>query len=220
MCFSATGSFGVAALLAGIGTVSMAQKKQPSHRMLATVPLLFAVQQAAEGVVWLTIDHPGERSLQAIAVAVFLGFAVVVWPAWIPLALWTAETNPRRRKFLSGLSWVGATVAIYAAVLLIRGRPMAHIAGHSIAYNYVEAGPALVLALYLPAYVIPAVLPFFVSTISKANIMGIVLAVSLVATFIIERQTLTSVWCFFGAILSTIIVLGISADHRLTIKVA
>jgi hypothetical protein len=100
----------------------------------------------------------------------------------------------------------------------IRGGPTAEVAGHSIAYSYKATGPARVLAFYLPMYVIAAVLPFFVSTMNKARIMGGVLAVALVATFIIKRQTLTSVWCFFAAILSVVIVLGISAQHRLTIK--
>jgi hypothetical protein len=218
MCFSAAGSFGVAAVLGGIGAVSLAQEKATSHRMLALVPLLFAAQQVAEGVVWITIDAPSLRGLQELAVAAFLAFALVIWPTWVPLALWAAEPEPRRRRALSILAWVGAAVAVYASVILIRGRPTAQVAGHSIAYSYRSAGPALVLAFYLPMYVIAAVLPFFVSTMSKARIMGSVLAVALVATFIIKRETLTSVWCFFAAILSVVIVLGISAQHRLTIK--
>ena len=50
--------------------------------------------------------------------------------------------------------------------------------------------------------------------------MGTVLVLSLLATFVIERQALTSVWCFFAAILSVLIVLSISRDHRLIIKPA
>ena len=220
MCFSATGSFGVAAVIAGIGAVALAQDKPPSHKMLAAVPLLFAAQQVAEGVVWMTIHHPAEGSLQAIAVALFLGFALIGWPIWVPISLFAAERNPRRKRALAVLSVAGVIVGVYAAVLLIRGQPTAHVAGHSIAYSYKERGPALVLALYLPGYVLPTVVPFFVSTISRAKIMGTVLVLSLLATFIIERQALTSVWCFFAAILSVLIVLSIGRDHRLIIKPA
>ena len=45
--------------------------------MLALVPLLFAAQQVAEGVVWMTIHDPGEARLQGLAVAFFLSFALV-----------------------------------------------------------------------------------------------------------------------------------------------
>jgi hypothetical protein len=220
MCFSATGSFGVATVIAGIGAVAVTQKKPPTHKMLALVPLLFASQQVAEGVVWMTIDHPDQAGLQSIAVALFLGFALVVWPMWVPISLLVAERNPRRRRALAVLSSMGVAVGVYAAVLLIRGRPSAHVAGHSIGYSYVERGPALVLALYLPGYVLPTVVPFFISTISRAKLMGTVLALSLLATFMIERQALTSVWCFFAAILSLLIVLSIGKDHRLIINPA
>ena len=50
--------------------------------------------------------------------------------------------------------------------------------------------------------------------------MGIVLVLSLLATFLIEREALTSVWCFFAAMLSVLIVLSIGKDHRLVIKPA
>ncbi len=220
MCFSATGSFGVATVIAGIGAVAINQAKPPSHRMLALVPLLFAAQQVAEGVVWMTIGHATAATLQEVAVDLFLGFALVAWPIWVPISLFVAERNPRRRKALAVLSWMGAAVGVYATALLLRGRPTAHVAGHSIAYSYVERGPALVLALYLPGYVLPTVVPFFISTISRAKLMGTVLAVSLLATFLIQRQALTSVWCFFAAILSVLIVLSISKDHRLIIKPA
>jgi hypothetical protein len=220
MCFSAAGSFGVSAVIAGVGAVAIAQRKPSSHWMLALVPLLFAAQQVAEGVVWMTIGHAGDAWLQTLAVAVFLGFALVVWPMWVPISLWMAERNPGRRKALSVLSWIGVAVGAYATALLLRGRPTAHVAGHSIGYSYSESGPALVLALYLPGYVLPAVVPFFVSTVSKAKLMGSVLALSLVVTFVAERQALTSVWCFFAAILSVLIVLSIGKDHRLVIKPA
>jgi hypothetical protein len=220
MCFSAAGSFGVAGVLVGIGAYSVAQEKHPSHRMLAAVPLLFAAQQVAEGIVWQTIDHPDQHWLHVLAVAVFLTFALVVWPTWVPLSLLLGERDRRRRRILTVLACVGFGVAIYAGILLIRGAPTAYVAGHSIAYSYRDTGPALVLALYLPMYVVPSVLPFFMSTLSRSKIMGTVLVLALMATFVIRRETLTSVWCFFAAILSAFIVLGIGDHHRLTAKAA
>jgi hypothetical protein len=219
MCFSATGSFGLAAVIAGVGVVAVAQKKPRSHRMLAAVPLMFAAQQITEGIVWLTIGDPRERSANLAAVGVFLVFALVVWPLWVPLSLLKAERKPRRRRALAVLVCCGAAVAIYAAIDLLRGRPTAHVAGHSIAYSYGTHAPALVLALYLPAYVLPSVVPFFVSSVSKAKIMGVILALALAATILLQRQALASVWCFFAAILSVFIVLGIGRDHRLAIKI-
>jgi hypothetical protein len=214
MCFSATGSFAVAGGLAAIGAVSLAQKKDRAHGMLAAVPLLFAGQQVAEGVVWTTMGDPARRPLQLAAVAAFLSFALVVWPLWVPLSLRLGEEDPRRKRILGVLALVGIGVAAFAGVMLVRGRPTAYVAGHSLAYSYHELGSGLVLALYLPMYVVPSVLPFFVSTLRRSKLMGAVLAGSLVATFLIKRHALTSVWCFFAAILSGFIVLGVGEHHR------
>jgi hypothetical protein len=218
MCFSATGSFGVAAVIAGIGAVAVAQKKPRSHRMLAAVPVMFAAQQVTEGIVWLTVGDPSQRSANLVAVVLFLVFALVVWPLWVPLSLLKAERSPRRRRALVVLAWCGGAVATYAGIDLLRGPPTAHISGHSIAYTYGTHAPALVLSV--PAYVLPSIVPFFVSSVSKAKIMGVILAVALAATIVIEREALASVWCFFAAILSVFIVLGIGKDHRLAIKIA
>jgi hypothetical protein len=217
MCFSATGSFGVAAVLTGIGLVSVAQKQPSTHRLMGVVPLLFAAQQIAEGVVWLTLEHPTHAWVHQLAVMAFLSFAVIVWPTWVPLSLRLAESDPRRRKILSLFLGVGALVSLYASALILRGHPSAHVAGHSVAYDYAETGPRLVLALYLPMYILPSITPFFVSTMSHARLMGVVLALALVATFVIKRETLTSVWCFFAAILSGIILLAVAADQKLAL---
>jgi hypothetical protein len=214
MCFSATGSFGVAVGLAGIGIVALAQTKPDSHRLFAAIPLLFAAQQVSEGIVWLTIHAPDRSGLHRAAVAAFLIFAVAVWPTWVPLCLYPIERSPARKKLLGALLGLGVCVSIYATWLLFEGRPVARVSGHNLAYSYVERGSTLVLALYLPVYVTASVVPFFVSTMEKAKLMGTVLVGSLLATFLIERQTLTSVWCFFAAILSGIIVLSLAAEQR------
>lgn len=215
MCFSATGSFSVAGVLAGVGVVSAIQKKAGAHHVLAATPLLFAVQQVAEGMVWRTMNDPGQSTLNLVSIAVFLGLAMVVYPIWSPLALFLPERNPRRRKILGWLLAFGICVALYAGVLLLQQRPVARIANHSITYDYDKVGSALVLALYLPGYVLPTVVPFFISSMKHAKVMGVVLIVGLCATFVIKRQALTSVWCFFAAVMSGVIVLSIAAEHKL-----
>lgn len=208
MCFSATASFGVAAVLAGAGVVAAAQKKPDGLGLLAATPLLFAAQQVAEGMVWRTIGNPEQATIQAVSAAVFLGFALVLYPVWSPLALLLPERDPRRRKLLGGLLVFGACVSLYAGALLFRNPPVARVSSHSITYSYGKIGGPLLLALYLPGYVLPTVVPFFVSTIHKAKLMGGILVFGLLATFLIKRQALTSVWCFFAAVMSGVIVLG------------
>jgi len=220
MCFSATGSFAFAAALTAAGAASLRQKPSRAQRLLAWIPLLFGVQQAAEGIVWLTIQDPDRARLHLLAVVTFLGFALVVWPTWMPLSLLLAETRPQRRAMLGALVAVGVCVSLYAGWELVRAQPAARIDSHSISYDYAGVGNVLVLALYLPVYVVATVVPYFVSSMRRARLMGTVLAVALLATFLIRRETLTSVWCFFAALMSVIIVLSVSERGRVAAQPA
>jgi hypothetical protein len=183
--------------------------------MFAAIPLFFAVQQAAEGSVWLTLGDARHATLRRVAITAFLGFALVVWPIWLPTSLQAIERDAGRRRLLRVLSWCGALVSIFATVVLAWEPPTAHVAGRSISYDYVQSH-----VVYLLGYFVPTVLPFFVATVSLARTLGVMLILSLAATFAIQRDALTSVWCFFASILSGLILVSVSKERRLVQKPA
>ena len=213
MCFSSTGSFTAASLLAGIGATCLARNEEPSLRLFAALPLLFAAQQASEGLVWLTIDEQPVGAVAHLAVLAFLCFAIVVWPMWLPLSFMLAEKDPRRRRILAGLSGAGALVGAVAAFLLATWRPSAHVDGHHIVYRFVSGNPGSTIFPLL-SYLLPTTVPFFVSTMRLARVMGLVLIGSLVLTVYAERSALTSVWCFFAALLSGLILTIVLREQR------
>lgn len=214
MCFSATGSFAISGVLTAVGATSLARNSSKPCRMFAAIPLIFAAQQAAEGAVWLTMDG-GYPTLHRLMVGIFLGVALIVWPTWLSSALKLVERNSARRRALGALFWVGSAVAMYATVFLIRFRPVARIAGHSIRYDYATSADGSSHLFYLLAYAVPTVVPFFVSTVSMARTIGVMLVVSLAASAVVERDALTSVWCFFAAILSGLILIAVAREQRL-----
>ena len=218
MCFSATGSFAAAGVLAGIGTTSLSRNRSTRLQMFAAIPLLFAVQQAAEGVVWLTIDQADSVGLQSMAVTTFLGFALVIWPTWLPLSLLRIEDRQVRQRTLTALCLAGFVVSVYAAILLLRWHPKAQVAGHSIRYLY-SAGPsALPPGFYLAAYALPTVAPFFASSASLARVTGLALIGSLITAAVVERDALTSVWCFFAALLSGLVLMAVMREQRVALN--
>jgi hypothetical protein len=213
MCFSATGSFALAGVLTGVGVASLAQHQSRVFRLLAAAPLLFAAQQAAEGIVWLTLDEKA-GALHATAVNAFLGLALVVWPAYLPLSLLLAERRPRRRRALVALGVVGAIVSATAWFLLARWQPAAQAVGHSIHYEFASIdlpGREFILVV---GYVLPTVVPFFVSSATLTRTIGLTLVVALLVTAVVERETLTSVWCFFAAILSALLLVTVRRESR------
>ncbi len=206
MCFSAVGSFALSGVLAGTGAAAITINRSPSRRLFAAFPLVFAAQQAAEGVVWLTLNDPAQATLQRLSVAVFLGIAVVIWPTWCPLSLWLAERNPGRRRLLWVLSWIGVGVSAGSLALLYHWQPMARVAGHSIQYVHEQSALGRYTVL---VYAVPALLPFFVSTTKMVRLIGTTFVLSLAVTMVIYREALTSVWCFFAAILSGLILVAV-----------
>jgi hypothetical protein len=181
--------------------------------MFASIPIVFAAQQASEGVVWLTIDGSAHATAHRLAVMAFLGVALVVWPVWLPFSLRMIERNSGRRDALMGLLWVGVAAAAAAVVLLTRSHPVAVVAGHSIRYHRAGRTTGWLEGLVLMAYFAPTILPLFVSTAPLARAIGVVLASSLVLTALIQRNALTSMWCFFAAILSGLIWVAIGRSE-------
>ena len=177
------------------------------------MPLLFGAQQAAEGVVWLTMGDPASASLHQLGVSAFLGFAFVVWPAYAPASLYVAERDPRRRQILRLLALWGAAVAAVTALLLARWHPVASIAGHSIHYAHIGGENSILNGVLLLAYVVPTVAPFLVSSTTLARTLGGAFAVSLIVTLMVERNALTSVWCFFAALLSGLILVAVAREQ-------
>jgi len=181
--------------------------------MLAAVPLLFAAQQVAEGIVWLTVADDAHTGLHRASVMVFLGMALVVWPLWLPWSLQRIERDRARQRMLTVLFAFGVAVSAVAFVLLARWHPSARIEGHSIAYDYGLRPHGATRIALLVAYVVPTIAPFFVSSAHLARTIGITLVVSLALTLLVQHQTVTSVWCFFAAILSAQVLAAVRSQE-------
>lgn len=212
MCFSAGGSFALSGVLVGAGAVSSARSR-PAARALAVVPLLFGAQQAAEGIIWLTVGVPAHATLERAAVYAFLGSALVVWPTLAPLSLRLMEPRRARHRPLTKLLAMGATVSLLAAILLVRAEPTPRITDHSITYEFGGGAGTLRQLVLLAFYAVSTVVPFFVSTARWARVIGSSLVISVAIAAPIRHEALTSVWCFFAAIVSMLIVFAVGTPR-------
>src|SRR5262245_30474127 len=106
MCLSAEASFGVGVVLvpAGVYCISAALRKHPAYLPLGAVPLFFAVQQFAEGLVWIGIDQ-GNAELVRVNALLFLFFALAFWPIWVPFCAMIAEQQAWRKLLLVAVTF-------------------------------------------------------------------------------------------------------------------
>jgi len=75
MCFSATASFTAGATLSALGIATLTQIRSRRELLLGSFPLLFAIQQFFEGLVWLTIEQTSLNTINSLLTYSFLFFA-------------------------------------------------------------------------------------------------------------------------------------------------
>lgn len=204
MCFSSEVSFGAGAVLAGAGIVSLNLVSKPWQKPFAAIPLIFAVQQISEGFLWLSIGDEGYKTIYTIAMYAFLFFAQVVWPIWVPFSIRLLEKDEKRKKILTVLLGMGILAGSYLGICLLLFNSTANTAGNHI--EYVLDFPK---KLKIPAaivYFLPIVAAPFVSTVKRMRFLAVVAFLSYAVSQLFFAQYLISVWCFFAAVISIVVI--------------
>lgn len=204
MCFSANTSFIAGAALSVAGIVSISQVRKPAHLFFASIPLLFGTQQLFEGILWLSFSDPEFSKLNEPAKYSFLLFAQFIWPFWIPLSFLFIEKSPKRRKIMRYFLVGGIIISLLLLYRLVFFTASAHIDGCHIVY-YIESPKWLLILttfLYLGAIVVA---PFF-SSWKSATLLASVNLLSLIITEFFFKFYFVSIWCFFAAVQSVIII--------------
>jgi len=206
MCFSANASFTAGAVLSTIGVVCLKKVQTPSHKLFAAIPLIFAAQQITEGFLWLALSRNNFSSLQHITTYLFLFFAQVVWPTWVPFSILKLQPKEKQKTIEKILLGIGIGVSAYLAYCLITYTVEAQIQGYHIAY--IQSYPATLSKYGGILYVIATVSPPFFSRIKYMWLLGASILTSYIITTIFYTDYIVSVWCFFASIIS-IAVLGV-----------
>lgn len=214
MCFSASTSFIASVVLGSVGVVALKKAKSSSMKIFALTPMLFAIQQFAEGVVWVTLSNPeGEFAAMWLSKAVyaFLVFAWVVWPVFIPFFMMKLEQNSYRKKILKGILGIGIGVAAILIYILSNYNMTAQVDGYHIRYNLdFQFDWVWVFAIF---YLIPTVFSTLISSVKKMWYLGVINIASYVFTKIFFAGYVISIWCFFGAV-SSLVVLAIILEAQ------
>src|SRR5687768_7354448 len=100
MCFSTTASFVTAALTGAIGIVCVSRISRLRQLPLAIAPILFAIQQGIEGILWLSLSGDLDRSVSLPLTILFLLIAEVFWPVYAPFAVLMTEPSRLRRLLM------------------------------------------------------------------------------------------------------------------------
>ena len=202
MCFSPLASFSTAGLTGVIGVVCLLRTTKVRELPLAATPLVFAIQQAIEGALWLTLPTAPHGPMAAALTLAFLVFALVFWPVYAPAACLWLEPETRRRRVLLACLAIGICVAGYLGWRAMAGPRDAIIVGSCIVYQMPGGHPLWLGA----AYMVATTLPLIASSRRILRALGAVTLVGSIVAYIFYWQAFLSVWCYFAAAGSTVIL--------------
>jgi hypothetical protein len=121
----------------------------------------------------------------------------------IPGSLLLMEENQKKGKILRIFLIAGTVLSSYYAICLIYFKVSPEILNCHINY-----GGAFIPSLMIPAfllYQIVTLIPLFISGVKGMRWLGVLMFLAVVVTVIFYVKNVTSVWCFFAAVISMVI---------------
>jgi len=216
MCFSAEASFTGGLIITSIGVVSVVKVRNPKQLLFASIPIFFGVQQIIEGFIWILIPHPEYFAYQNIAAHLYLVFAHALWPLIIPLSVLLMEENARKIKILRILTAVGLCLMLFYLACQFIYTLSPQIDCYHILY--VSDFPLAISNSALVFYLICAFTPLFISSNKRTKVMGTLMLFACIITVLFFTIYLTSVWCFFAALISAVVIWVLKYPEKIEIS--
>jgi hypothetical protein len=210
MCFSATASFTAAAVIGSVGIVTLrSAAAKPDRRILALAafPMLFALQQVVEGLLWLDLAAPQPSALRAFLVHAFQGYAEVFWPTFAPLAALVIERERSRRILIAICLAIGVALSIYLLVAMIGHPYQASVGEGHIVYHNNFHYPTGIEA----PYVVATTLSLLLCSAKEVQRLALVILIGFAVAYVSFHHAYISVWCFFAAVASVMVYLYVRA---------
>jgi hypothetical protein len=171
---------------------------RPNHKALAALPLMLAAHQITEAFVWWGLQGHVSADLGRTAMWIYLLFAFVVLPTYVPFAVWVTEPPGRRRSFIVPFVALGAIVSMVLGAFMLRGPVRAHLGNYHLVYSTGLSASALVVSAYVAAVCGSLVL----SGYRNVAIFGVANSVAVIVLANITLTGFASLWCGWAAITS------------------
>lgn len=209
MCFSAEASFTAAALLIPLGGLAVvrAAKVAPKYAPLCALPLLFGLQQAMEGMVWIAGGGDDAAWVERFSLA-YMFFSWIAWPVWVPVSVYFLEPLRRRPLYIAfavGGAMLGGVQ--YIPYFTHEGWLTTTFLANAISYGDTQLLDALMTreATYL-LYLVFIIMPLIVSSDRAARVFGALVTLVLAITYFFFSFAYISVFCMGGAVMSSYLV--------------
>lgn len=184
-----------------IGSITVRHAREWSEVPYAAIPLIFGVQQLVEGFLWRSL--PAQNTTAHVLTIAYLLFSNVLWPIYVPVAVWLLEPRSARRRTIAWTVAGGSAVGLFFLAAILTHPVTSAIKGMHIKYHIPHHHDAIAVAVYAAATCLAPLL----STHRTVRLFGIVLTTSMIVAAIVYLRWFASVWCFFAAVVSALVFL-------------
>ncbi|KQP62708.1 DUF6629 family protein [Nocardioides sp. Leaf285] len=209
MCFSLQADLVAGAVVLPLGALALREVRAPRELPLPALPVLFAVHQLVEALVWAGADGLVSDTTAHRAALAYVVFALPFLPLYLPLAV-LLVARPDRRGLVAPFVALGGAVGAYMAWHLWTGGVRTTVRDHAIVY-YVGLGePEISTGLYIVAVVGACVLAGhrWITAFGLANLVGLLVVGYAYA------DAFASLWCVWAAVSSVLILVHLARVER------
>ncbi len=210
MCFSVQADLVAGAAILPIGVLALREVKHRRELPFATLPLLFAVHQLVESLVWAGTDGEVSARVESAAALAYVLFALPVLPLLTPVAVLLLEPRGARLR-VAPFVVLGALVSAYFTYAVLDGPVGVEVHPHALAYQVGLSHGAVWAVLYVVAVIGPAVLSGYPSIVA----FGVLNLVGLTVVGLLYTQAFASLWCVYAALSSVLILVHMVLRRRL-----
>ena len=204
MCFSPAGDLVGGAVVAAIGVdACLHMKGRTEYLAIASLPLVLGLHQIDETFVWWGLQGHVSQGVGHVAMWIYLVFALVVLPVFVPLLMFLLLKGQYRRRRIVPFLAIGIAVAAVLLESMLVGHPRASLGAYHLAYTIGLRHGIVVIGLYIVA----TCGPLFVTGYPSIAWFGVANLVAVVGLALLCASGFTSLWCFYAALVSAAIAL-------------
>ena len=206
MCFSPQADLVGGVVLAAIGIDAVRHvDRRAGHLALAALPLLLAAHQLDESLVWWGLQGNVPAAVGQVATWIYLLFAFVVLPVYVPVTVRGLEPPGWRRTLMGAFAAGGVAVAAVLLVAMLVGPVTAALGDHHVRYGTgLHTGFVIVVA-----YVAVTCGSLLFSSFGPLALFGLVNLVAVAVLAHVEIDGFASLWCGWAALTSAAIALNL-----------
>ena len=211
VCFSMGADLTAGVALLPVGALCLREVRTARELPFASLPLLFALHQLTEALVWHGASGYVSPGVQQAAALVYVLFALPVLPLLVPLAVLLLEPKGRRTR-VAPFVGLGAVVAAYLLWAVLDGPVRVREEPHALVYDVDLKNGVMWAVLYVVAVIGPSVLSGYPSIVA----FGVLNLVGLTVVAVVYVQAFASLWCVYAALTSVLVAVHMVLRRRLS----